>query len=70
MRNHYNRSHETFLSLCREHLSVDNMNKAIQMATDEMNASTPEFTVVGKPYGSFLHIIGMNRQRSCKCRNT
>ena len=54
MRNHYNRSHETFLSLVGEHLSVDNMNKAIQMATDEMNVSIPEFTVVGKPYGSFF----------------
>ena len=30
------------------------MNKAIQMATDEMNVSIPEFTVVGKPYGSFF----------------
>lgn len=43
-----------FLSLVGEHLSVDNMNKAIQMAADEMNVSIPEFTVVGKPYGSFF----------------
>jgi hypothetical protein len=36
-----------FLSLVGEHLSVDNMNKAVQLATEEMNLSIPEFTVAG-----------------------
>jgi GH3 auxin-responsive promoter len=45
-----------FLSLCGEHLSVDNMNKAIEMVSNEMNISIKEFTVAGIPYGSlFAH---------------
>jgi len=45
-----------FLSLVGEHLSVDNMNKAIQMASDEFNICIPEYTVVGMTYGSsFAH---------------
>ncbi|TAG29463.1 MAG: GH3 auxin-responsive promoter [Sphingobacteriia bacterium] len=43
-----------FLSLVGEHLSVDNMNKAIQMATREFNISIPEFTVAGIPCGNFF----------------
>ncbi len=43
-----------FLSLVGEHLSVDNMNKAIQLASEEMNISIPEFTVVGEPHGTFF----------------
>ena len=43
-----------FLSLVGEHLSVDNMNKAIQMAGQELNISIPEFTVAGIPYDSFF----------------
>jgi len=43
-----------FLSLVGEHLSVDNMNKAIEMATEEMNIYIPEFTVSGIPYGNFF----------------
>lgn len=43
-----------FLSLVGEHLSVDNMNKAIQMVSDEMNICIPEYTVVGEPYGNFF----------------
>ena len=43
-----------FLSLVGEHLSVDNMNKAIQMVSEELNLCIPEFTVVGKPYGNFF----------------
>lgn len=43
-----------FLSLVGEHLSVDNMNKAIQLASEEMNISVPEFTVVGEPHGTFF----------------
>lgn len=34
-----------FLSLCGEHLSVDNMNKAIQVASEQLNVSIAEFTV-------------------------
>jgi hypothetical protein len=43
-----------FLSLVGEHLSVDNMNKAIKIVGEEMNISIPEYTVVGKPHGSFF----------------
>lgn len=43
-----------FLSLVGEHLSVDNMNKAIQLAGQEMNICIPEFTVAGVPYGNFF----------------
>jgi hypothetical protein len=43
-----------FLSLVGEHLSVDNMNKAIQMVGEEMNISIPEFTVAGVPEGTFF----------------
>ncbi len=45
-----------FLSLCGEHLSVDNMNKAVQLASNELNISIQEFTVAGIPHGSlFAH---------------
>ena len=43
-----------FLSLVGEHLSVDNMNKAIQLTSQQLNISIPEFTVAGIPYGSFF----------------
>src|SRR5882757_3068353 len=43
-----------FLSLVGEHLSVDNMNKAIQLAGEELNISIPEFTVAGVPHGNFF----------------
>lgn len=45
-----------FLSLCGEHMSVDNMNKAIKMVADDLNIDIPEFTVAGIPHGSlFAH---------------
>jgi GH3 auxin-responsive promoter len=45
-----------FLSLCGEHLSVDNMNKAIELVSYEMNIAIPEFTVAGIPHGNlFAH---------------
>ncbi len=45
-----------FLSLCGEHLSVDNMNKAIELVSDDLNITIPEFTVSGIPHGSlFAH---------------
>ncbi|HEX3025244.1 MAG TPA: GH3 auxin-responsive promoter family protein [Chitinophagaceae bacterium] len=43
-----------YLSLVGEHLSVDNMNKAIQLASEELNICIPEFTVAGIPYGNFF----------------
>ncbi|MER3498250.1 MAG: GH3 auxin-responsive promoter [Chitinophagaceae bacterium] len=36
-----------FLSLVGEHLSVENMNKAVEQVSDELNISIPEFTVTG-----------------------
>ncbi len=36
-----------FLSLCGEHLSVDNMNKAVELSAREMNIDIREFTVAG-----------------------
>lgn len=43
-----------FLSLVGEHLSVDNMNKAVQMASQKFNISIPEFTVAGIPVDNFF----------------
>ncbi len=43
-----------FLSLVGEHLSVDNMNKAIEMACQQLNVFIPEFTVAGISYGNFF----------------
>ncbi len=43
-----------FLSLVGEHLSVDNMNKAIEMACEALNIIIPEFTVAGIPHGNFF----------------
>ncbi len=43
-----------FLSLVGEHLSVDNMNQAIKLVSEELNISIGEFTVAGVPYGSFF----------------
>lgn len=45
-----------FLSLCGEHLSMDNMNKAIELVSDELNIRVKEFTVTGEKYGTlFAH---------------
>src|SRR5690606_14871810 len=45
-----------FLSLCGEHLSVDNMNKAVELVANDLNINIPEFTVAGIPYESlFAH---------------
>ena len=45
-----------FLSLVGEHLSVENMNKAIELVSEELNISIPEYTVVGFPYQTlFAH---------------
>lgn len=45
-----------FLSLVGEHLSVENMNKAIQLVSEEFNVCIPEYAVVGFQHdGSFAH---------------
>lgn len=45
-----------FLSLCGEHLSVDNMNKAIEMMSEQLGINVKEFTVAGIPHqGLFAH---------------
>ncbi|WP_026998766.1 GH3 family domain-containing protein [Eisenibacter elegans] len=45
-----------FLSLCGEHLSVDNMNKAIELVSEELNLAIKEFTVAGVPHDTlFAH---------------
>lgn len=36
-----------FLSICGEHLSIANMNKAVEMLEDEIGISIKEFTVAG-----------------------
>jgi hypothetical protein len=43
-----------FLSLVGEHLSVDNMNRAIQLANEQLNISVMEFTVAGIPVEGFF----------------
>ena len=45
-----------FLSLCGEHLSVENMNRAIDLLSHELNVPIGEFTVAGIPYQNlFAH---------------
>lgn len=45
-----------FLSLCGEHLSVDNMNRAVDLVAQELNIGIKEFTVAGISYESlFAH---------------
>ena len=47
---------KNFLSLCGEHLSLDNMNKAIELLSEEYDVPLDEFTVCGVPYqGFFAH---------------
>jgi len=43
-----------FLSLCGEHLSVDNMNRAIEQTSAEFNIGVKEFTVAGVPDGKLF----------------
>jgi hypothetical protein len=45
---------KSFLSLVGEHLSVDNMNRAIEVAQAHFNINIPEFTVCGMPHGQFF----------------
>lgn len=43
-----------FLSLCGEHLSVDNMNRAVEMSAEKFNIGIKEFTVAGVPDGKLF----------------
>jgi len=43
-----------FLSLCGEHLSVDNMNKAVHMVGEHFNAPVKEYTVSGIQVGNLF----------------
>ena len=53
-----------FMSLCGEHLSVDNLNKAVTTAANELNILITEFTLTGAPAkeGVFSHkwYVGTN----------
>ncbi|MFM2136418.1 MAG: hypothetical protein RL021_1818, partial [Bacteroidota bacterium] len=52
-----------FLSLVGEHLSVDNMNRAVERLAEEFDIEFPEFCVAGVPAeGSFAHewYLGVN----------
>lgn len=54
-----------FLSLCGEHLSVDNMNQAIKSTSEELGISINEYCVAGIPYeGLFAHhwFVGVDKQ--------
>ncbi|MGB3618431.1 MAG: GH3 auxin-responsive promoter family protein [Catalinimonas sp.] len=45
-----------FLSLCGEHLSVDNMNRAVRQVAQALDVDIKEFAVAGVPYGTlFAH---------------
>lgn len=45
-----------YLSLCGEHLSVENMNRAVEMMSHELNITVREFTVAGIKHSSmFAH---------------
>lgn len=45
-----------FMSLCGEHLSLDNMNRAIELVEEEMKIDIREFTLLGDRSGSlFAH---------------
>jgi hypothetical protein len=45
-----------FLSLCGEHLSQENMDRAIEIVAHELNITIKEYTVIGIPYDTlFAH---------------
>jgi len=43
-----------YISLCGEHLSVENMNRAIQLTAEEMDIVIREFAVAGVPHGTLF----------------
>ncbi len=54
-----------YLSLCGEHLSVENMSKAIKMTADDLDIEINEFAVAGIPHDTlFAHqwYVGSNKQ--------
>lgn len=54
-----------FLSLCGEHMSVDNMNQVIRMVNDEMNLDINEYSVSGEQSDSlFAHKWYIGTERS------
>ena len=56
-----------FLSLCGEHLSVDNMNQAIKLTVKDLDLNINEYCVVGKPNkGLFAHhwYVGVDKEIS------
>ncbi len=45
-----------YISICGEHLSVDNMNRAIELLEEELNVGIKEFTLMGIRYDNmFAH---------------
>jgi hypothetical protein len=45
-----------FISICGEHLSQENMNRAIELLEEDLNIEIKEFTVMGIRHGSlFAH---------------
>lgn len=53
-----------FLSLCGEHLSVDNMNQAVKLVSTDLDVHINEYAVVGTAYqGLFAHhwYIGIDK---------
>lgn len=58
-----------YLSLCGEHLSVDNMNRAIEEVTDKLNINIPEYAVSGFAYENlFAHrwYVGVTKDASAE----
>ena len=56
-----------YLSLCGEHLSVENMSRAIKLMADDLKIECNEFAVAGIPYENlFAHqwYIGSNKKIS------
>ncbi len=56
-----------YLSLCGEHLSVENMSRAIKLTADDLKLELREFAVAGVPHGSlFAHqwFVGSNKPAS------
>jgi hypothetical protein len=43
-----------YLSICGEHLSQENMNRAIELFEHDFNISIPEFTVAGLPHDNMF----------------
>ncbi|WP_420318279.1 GH3 family domain-containing protein [Ekhidna sp.] len=62
-----------FMSLCGEHLSLDNMNKAIELAEEELKVDIREFTLLGERADSlFAHhwYIGTDDEISSEALKT